>query len=155
MKNVIEKFYEAFNNKDAKTMISFYNDDIVFKDPAFGTLKGEQAKNMWLMLCQSQKNNDFKVTVSNIKYAKNEATAQWEAFYIFSKTGRKVHNKINGHFIFKDNTIISHIDDFNLHKWAKQALGFKGWLLGGTSFFKDKLQKQTNTLLKTFEKNQR
>lgn len=59
MKNIIENFYEAFANLDAETMVSYYHDDIVFEDPAFGILKGNRAKNMWRMLCESQKNKDF------------------------------------------------------------------------------------------------
>jgi len=30
-------------------------------------------------------------------------------------------------------------------------MGLKGWLLGGTSFFKNKLQNQTQKLLQKFE----
>ena len=92
----------------------------------------------------------LKITVSNIKIEENNGTAYWEAFYTFSKTGRKIHNKINASFKLKDGLIIDHKDDFNLHRWAKQALGFKGFLLGGTSFFKTKLKKQTNSLLERY-----
>ena len=82
------------------------------------------------------------------------SSANWEAIYNFSKTGRKVHNKIKAEFEFKDGKIIKHTDTFDLHKWAKQAMGFKGFLLGGTSFFKKKLNAQTNKLLSSFEKKQ-
>ncbi len=151
MKHIISTFYQAFTKLDAETMVSCYHDEIVFTDPAFGTLKGEQAKNMWLMLCQSQQGKDFKITYSNIEAINLTGKAHWEAFYTFSKTGRKIHNKIDAQFQFKDGKIISHTDSFNLHQWAKQALGFKGFLLGGTSFFKSKLQKQTHSLLTRFE----
>ncbi len=52
---IIEKFYTALNNSDGPTMVSCYHDDVVFKDPAFGILKGERAKAMWLMLCEVSK----------------------------------------------------------------------------------------------------
>ncbi|MCT4629671.1 nuclear transport factor 2 family protein [Winogradskyella sp.] len=146
MKNTITRFYEAFNNLDADTMCSFYHNDIVFEDPAFGILKGERAKAMWQMLCNSQRGKNFRVEASNI----NDNSAHWEAYYKFSKTGRKVHNKIDAKFEFKDGLIIKHTDNFNLHQWAKQALGFKGLLLGGTRFFKNKLLIQTNTLLNKY-----
>ena len=72
----------------------------------------------------------------------------------FSKTGRKVHNIVNAEFEFKDSKIIKHTDSFNLHKWASQAIGFKGSLLGGTTFFKNKLNLQTRKMLNDFkEKN--
>ena len=148
MEDLINKFYTAFNNLDPKTMASCYHKDIVFEDPGFGVLHGERAEAMWHMLCASQKKGDnFKVIASNIKADEHKGSAHWEAFYNFSKTGRKVHNKIDAQFIFKDGLIIKHTDTFNLHKWASQAMGFKGMLFGGMGFFKTKLQKQTSYLL--------
>ncbi len=147
MKTIIENFYKAFTDLDANTMVSYYHEDIVFEDPAFGILKGERAKAMWQMLCESQKGKNFKVVSSKINANEANGSAHWEAFYNFSKTGRKVHNKIDAEFEFKDGLIIKHTDTFNLHKWASQAMGIKGLLLGGMGFFKTKLQKQTNYLL--------
>lgn len=144
---IITKFYNAFNNLDAETMNSCYHDTIVFEDPAFGILKGERAKSMWKMLCESQKGKNFTVTFSDININDNTGSAHWEAFYTFSKTGRKVHNKIDATFEFKDGLIFKHTDKFNLHRWARQAMGAKGLLFGGTTFFKTKLHKQTNYLL--------
>ena len=147
MKELINKFYTAFNELDAETMSSCYHDEVVFDDPAFGELKGESARNMWRMLCQSQKGKDFKVKHSEV----TNNSAYWEAFYTFSKTGRKVHNKIHANFEFKDGLIIRHSDNFDLHKWASQAMGLSGLLIGWSGFFKKKLQKQTNYLLHKFE----
>ena len=102
------------------------------------------------MLCASQKNKNFKVVVSNIEAHNTLGSADWEAFYTFSKTGRKVHNKVEAQFQFKDGLIIKHSDNFNLQHWAKQALGFKGFLLGGTSYFSSKLKAQTNKMLNNY-----
>ena len=155
MKTIITTFYEAFNNLDADTMCSCYHDDIVFEDPAFGVLKGDKAKAMWQMLCESQKGKNFKVVASNIEADANGGSAHWEAFYNFSKTGRKVHNKIDAKFQFRDGLIIRHKDSFNLHRWAKQAMGFTGLIFGGTGFFKSKLNKQTNYILETYIKEKK
>jgi ketosteroid isomerase-like protein len=151
MKSIVEKFYMAFTNLDAETMASCYAENVVFEDPAFGVLKGEHAKNMWRMLCESQKGKGFKVEFSNVFADEKTGSAHWEAFYTFSQTGRKVHNKIDAHFEFENGLIVKHTDVFDLHSWAKQALGFKGFLLGGTAFFKKKLQAQTNRLLQKYE----
>jgi len=154
MKETIENFYQAFTNLDPEGMAACYHKDIHFEDPAFGVLKGTKAGNMWRMLCSSQKGKNFKVKYSNIKSNGETGSADWDAFYTFSQTGRKVHNIIHAEFKFKDGKIIEHVDSFNLHQWAKQALGTTGMLMGWTSFFKSKLNKQTNRLLIKFEEDQ-
>ena len=152
MKHLIEKFYSAFANCDVETMTSCYHEDIEFEDPAFGKLRGVRACNMWRMLCAAQQGKkDFRVEVSNIKADDQKGTAHWEAHYTFSQTGRKVYNKIDATFEFKDGKIIKHVDRFNLHKWSNQALGLKGTILGWTSFFKKKLRLQTAKSLARFE----
>ena len=145
MKEIIEQFYGAFNALDAEAMVSHYHPQIVFEDPAFGELEGDHAGNMWRMLCQSQQGKEFKVEVSGIKPVGDLWAAHWEAYYTFSQTGRKVHNKIDAVLKFEDGKIIDHRDHFNLHAWAKQALGFQGALLGGTGFFRKKLNKQVSS----------
>jgi hypothetical protein len=150
MKGLIETFYTAFQNKDAVTMVSCYHDDIIFCDPAFGELKGDDAKAMRRMLCRDA--SDLKIEFSDISASLKKGSVHWEAWYTFSRTGRKVHNVVNAEFDFKDSKIIKHIDHFNLHKWATQAFGLKGRFFGGTNFFKNKLNKQTNKMLKEFKK---
>jgi len=149
---IIEKFYAAFKNLDSENMASCYHKDIVFKDPAFGILKRAKAKNMWHMLCANQKGKDFKISYTDINFKDNKGSARWEAHYTFSKTGRKVHNKITAQFEFKEDQIIKHTDNFNLYRWAQQAFGITGFLIGWTPFFRKKLQVQTNSLLSKYEK---
>jgi len=152
MADIITKFYTAFKNLDVDTMVSCYHNDIRFEDPAFGELNGERAKNMWRMLVTSQKGKDFQVNLSNIKVGASDGFAHWEAKYDFSKTGRRVHNKIDATFKIKDGLIIDHVDQFDLYQWSKQAIGGSAYLIGWTGFFKKKLQEQTNKLLNQFEK---
>lgn len=152
MSNVVASFYNAFKALDAEKMVSFYHPEIEFEDPAFGKLKGEHAKNMWRMLIESQQGKDFVVEYNNVEEDLNKGSANWEARYTFSKTGRKVENKIKAKFQFKDGLIFKHTDSFDLRTWAKQALGLKGFLFGGTAIFKKKLNAQTNKLLQKFEK---
>jgi hypothetical protein len=153
MKSLIETFYTAFQNKDAATMISCYHDDIIFRDPAFGELHGEAAKAMWRMLCRNA--TDLRIEFSGRGASLKKGSAHWEAWYSFSKTGRKVHNIVEAEFEFKDSKIIKHTDSFNLHKWASQAMGWKGKLFGGTAFFKNKIQGQTNKMLVDFIEKER
>ncbi len=148
MKGLIEKFYTAFQNKDAETMISCYHDDITFSDPAFGELKGDDVRAMWRMLCGNA--SDLKIEFSNINASLKKGSVHWEAWYTFSKTGRRIHNVVDAEFDFKDSKIVKHSDTFNLHKWATQAFGLQGRFLGGTNFFKNQLNQRTNKTLKQF-----
>jgi len=155
MEDTIHHFYQSFFKLDAEGMIECYHDDVVFHDPAFGTLQGERAKNMWRMLCKSQKGKNFKVIYSDVEANENEGSAKWEAFYTFSPTSNAVHNRIYAHFKFKDGKIIEHLDDFNLNEWMKQAIGPLGALLGWTSFFQKGLRKKSNAMLDQFEAKRR
>ena len=62
---LISHFYTSFAKGDAEGMVSCYDDAIQFKDPAFGALKGEGAKNMWRMLIGRNKGN-IHITFSNV-----------------------------------------------------------------------------------------
>lgn len=142
---LITEFYTAFASQDYKRMAGCYHDEVEFNDPAFGTLKGDQARAMWKMLIERSEGK-LKVVFSDI----TSSSAHWEAFYVFTKTGRNVHNKIDARFEFKDGKIIRHHDHFNLWAWSRQALGLSGLLLGYTSFFRNKLQAQTRKLLSDY-----
>lgn len=147
--DIVNKFYSAFQQKDYATMNSCYSDDIVFSDPAFGMLRGEEAKYMWEMLCKNAK--DFSLSFSNIQLLDEEyATCNWTANYTFSKTGNKVVNNIKAYMRIKDGKIIEHSDAFKLSKWAAQALGFKGFLLGRTGFMQKKIQQNARKSLIAF-----
>ncbi len=148
MKSLIETFYTAFQKQDAANMISCYHNDIVFHDPVFGELKGDDVKAMWTMLCRNAQ--DLKIEFSEIQASLKKGAVHWEAWYTFSKTGKRVHNFVEASFEFKDSKIINHTDNFNLHKWASQAFGIKGKLLGGTKFFQNRIQMQTNKTLHDF-----
>lgn len=145
---IITDFYTAFQNEDAEGMVQWYSDAITFEDPAFGSLSGIAAKNMWRMLCDNSK--DLKVTFHVLAETGNTVTAHWEAIYTFSRTGRIVHNKVAATFTLEDGLIIDHRDHFNLWTWSQQALGTAGWLVGWSSSFRQKLQKQTQKLLSEY-----
>ncbi|MBK7885327.1 MAG: nuclear transport factor 2 family protein [Chitinophagaceae bacterium] len=146
---LIIKFYNAFSKKDYVTMNSCYSDDIVFFDPVFGLLKSDTVKAMWQMLCTNAK--DFSLAFDSIQHLDEEySTCNWVATYTFSKTGRKVVNKVKAYMRFADGKIIEHSDGFSLHKWSKQALGFSGWLLGWNSFFQNKIKNKAKRSLLNF-----
>ncbi len=147
--NNIIKFYDAFANADAEKMCELYHPDVEFQDPAFGILKGTEVCQMWKMLIERSVGN-LKIDFSEIKANEHLGSAKWTANYHFSKTNRKVVNSVASKFHFKDGLIIKHIDDFDIWKWSKQALGIKGFLLGWTGFMQKKIQEQARMSLKKY-----
>ena len=145
-------FYTAFQRLDYKTMQDCYAGDIVFFDPAFGLLHGDEARAMWEMLCKRAKN--FSLEFSNVVSEDEYGTCNWVATYTFSQTGRTVVNRIKAHMKFADGKIIEHSDAFKLAKWAAQALGWKGWLLGWTGFMQRKINKNSRKALAAFMNKQ-
>lgn len=146
---LINKFYSSFQKLDYNGMNACYSDDIVFFDPVFGLLRGDEVRAMWEMLCTNAK--DFSLTYSNITHLDEEySTCEWVASYTFSKTGKKVVNNIKANMRFADGKIAEHSDAFSLHKWSKQAMGFMGWLLGWNRFFQKKIQNAARKNLKKF-----
>lgn len=136
---IMADFYTAFSNRDAAKMNSLYSDDIVFFDPIFELLRGDQVKSMWQMLCKNGK--DLKVSFNNIQdLGEDYYTCNWIGTYTFSKTGRKVVNNIKSNMKIVDGVIVEHSDGFSVHQWSKQALGFSGWLFGWNSFFQRKIK---------------
>jgi len=148
---LIRTFYEAFARRDAEAMAACYHDDVQFSDPVFRDLRGVHAGNMWRMLCGRAA--DLKVEASAIAADGVAGSAHWEAWYTFSATGRKVHNKIDARFRFQDGKIIEHLDTFPLWKWTRMALGPAGTLLGWTPLVKGKLRSEAAKGLAEFEQD--
>jgi hypothetical protein len=145
----IDKFYTAFQQLDYKTMITCYDKEIVFFDPAFDLLKGQEVCYMWEMLCTNAKN--FTLTYGNIQNLGDDYyTCDWVATYTFSKTGKQVINKIKANMRIVDGVILEHSDAFSLHKWSSQALGLVGNLFGWNSFFQRKIKNQARKNLLIF-----
>ena len=146
---MVEKFYMAFQQLDATAMNNCYSDDIIFFDPVFGLLKGEEAKSMWEMLCKNAKN--FSLSYDNIIALDEEyCTCDWVATYTFSATGKTVINKIKANMRFAGGKIIEHSDAFSIHKWSKQAFGTIGILFGWNSFFQNKIKNKAKKNLLQF-----
>jgi len=146
---IIQRFYTAFQKLDYESMQDCYSRDIIFNDPVFGVLQGDEARAMWEMLCKQA--TKFSLTFSDIRLLDEEyATCNWTATYPFSKTGRPVVNNVKAHMRIQDNKITEHTDQFNLYKWCRQALGIPGVLLGWSSLLQNKIRKQARRSLQKF-----
>lgn len=148
-KEVIERFYSAFQKLDYKTMQLCYSEDALFSDPVFGMMNVDETRAMWEMLCKRAK--DFSLEFGNIELLDEEyATCSWTATYVFSATGRKVTNRIKAHMRIRDGKIIEHSDAFPIYKWMQMAFGVKGLLLGWTGFMIRKVQRGARMNLEKF-----
>ncbi len=150
---LITDFYNAFQNRDAKKMAENYHEQIEFSDPAFGTLNGPEAALMWKMLLRSAK--DLRVEYQIHSVTDTTAKVHWEAFYTYGKDKRKVHNRAEATLEIADGKIIRHKDKYSLWKWAAQTMGLNGLIIGGTTFFRKRLQKQSKEMLQRFLNKQK
>ena len=124
---LIDTFYGAFRRRDPAAMVACYGPGIRFQDPVF-TLEGPRVAAMWQMLCERGK--DLRVEWADVRADDRTGSATWEAWYTFSATRRPVHNVIRASFVFVNGRIVQHADRFDLYRWARQALGLSGVLLG-------------------------
>ena len=150
---VAERFYAAFARRDAAAMAACYADDASFSDPAFPDLRGEAVRDMWRMLCSRGK--DLRIEHELIEASALRARVRWQAWYTFSGTGRAVHNDIEAELEVRDGKIVRHRDAFSFPRWARQALGPVGLLLGWTPFLQRKVQAQAAVALARFQNPQR
>lgn len=147
---LISHFYQAFQRLDAEAMAACYADDVQFSDPVFTDLRGREASDMWRMLAARAQN--FSLTFDNVQADDEQGSAQWVATYLFSQTGNTVVNRIQANFRFRDGKIVEHHDHFDLWRWARQALGTKGLLLGWAPPVQGAIRQQAARGLAAFRK---
>lgn len=146
---LISRFYQAFQQLDAETMAACYAENVQFSDPAFTDLRGRDAGDMWRMLTARAQN--FSLTFDSVQADDQQGSARWVATYLFSKTGNTVVNHIQANFRFADGKIVEHRDSFDLWRWARQALGTKGLLLGWTPLVQGAIRKQAMAGLRAWQ----
>ncbi len=145
----LERFYSAFNEKNADVMAGCYHSEAIFDDPVFQNLQGHEIGMMWKMLCLQS--SSLEIVAENIHADDESGRADWSAKYEYGKTRRKVHNKIHAEFKFEDGAIIKHTDHFDFWKWSRMALGPLGLLMGWNSIVKLNIQKQARSNLTKFK----
>lgn len=145
--SLIDRFYTAFQQRDADGMAACYHPEVEFFDPVFPHLEGDEARAMWAMLCE--RGTDLVVTYEVLGASDEAGVALWEARYTFGGD-HPVHNQIRATFRFKDGLIREHFDTFSFYRWSRQALGTTGLLLGWTPFVKSKVRNQARKGLDRF-----
>jgi ketosteroid isomerase-like protein len=146
--SLVREFYARFAARDAEGMARCYHPDIFFSDPVFPSLRGAEAGDMWRMLLSRAA--DLAVTLDAAAASEVGGTARWTARYTFTRTGRPVVNHIAAMFAFRDGLIVRHYDNFSFWRWASQALGPAGKLLGWFAPLKWKVRRDAATSLERF-----
>lgn len=138
---LIERFYSAFDRGDGDAMAACYAPDAEFSDPVFPDLRGARVGAMWRMLT-STPGSELRVELLEREAEAERGSARWRARYVFSQTGRPVVNEVEARFRFRDGSIVEHRDRFDFHRWARQALGPSGLLLGWTPILRGAVRRR-------------
>jgi ketosteroid isomerase-like protein len=145
---LIQRFYAAFAACDGDAMAACYAPDVEFSDPVFPDLRGEEAGGMWRMLTSQA--TDLRIELLDHAADGDAGSAHWKAHYTFSQTGRPVVNDVRARFRFRDGLIAEHRDEFDFHRWASQALGTSGKLLGWTPILRGAVRRRARGSLDRF-----
>jgi hypothetical protein len=145
---VAEQFYEAFMVQDHYTMGLLYAENATFSDPVFPLLNARGARMMWAMLLTRAE--DLGIQVNILEDSPARARVEWTAHYTFGATGRRVVNRIQTEMAISNGRIVRQIDRFSLWRWARQALGVQGLLLGWTPMVQNRIRKQAARSLGEF-----
>jgi ketosteroid isomerase-like protein len=145
---LIERFYAAFAARDGAGMAACYAPDVSFSDPVFPDLEGEEAGAMWRML--TARANDLRIELREHEAGDERGSARWIAHYTFTQTGRSVVNDVRASFRFAGGLIVEHRDEFDFHRWARQALGPVGLVLGWTPLLRASVRRRARAGLEQF-----
>ena len=145
---LIETFYSAFDRHDGDRMAACYAPGARFSDPVFPGLQGDEPGAMWRML--TGRADDLRVELLEHDAGDEQGSAHWRATYTFTQTGRRVVNDVRAMFRFSDGLIAEHVDEFGFHRWARQALGPTGLLLGWTPIVRSATRRKARASLDEF-----
>lgn len=147
---LIASLYAALARRDGAAMAACYRPDARFHDPAFGELHGEEVGRMWRML--TARATEIEVDLLAHDADESSGSGHWVARYPFAATGRRVANDVHARFRFGDGLIVEHEDRFDLRRWAAQALGPPGRVLGLTPLLGPVVRRQARGQLEGFER---
>ena len=146
---LVQRFFHAFAEGDYLGMQQCLHSDVEFTDIGFD-LSGKQVSAMWHMICEK----GTQIMFRNVQADDAQGTAQWECHYDFQKDeGSKphsVHNVIEARFRFENGLIREHHDSCDFERWARQALGLVGAVLGEFEFLHKKVRESANAKIEKF-----
>lgn len=145
---LLQRFYAAFDRRDGAAMAACYAPQARFDDPAFVGLHGAEPGAMWRML--TGRSPDLTVDLVACSADGDRGEADWVARYTFGPGKRLVTNRVHSTFRFADGLIAEQRDSFDFHRWARQALGLPGLLLGWTPLLRARVRRTARAGLDAF-----
>lgn len=116
-RDVVTRFYAAFEKGDTATLEKLYAPDVKFQDAIFSYENRDGTMNMWRKIL-ADPTTKIRFTLDNVDGS--QVTGHWVADYKI--LGRPVHNEISTRMTVENGLITRHRDDFDWNKWAPQAL---------------------------------
>lgn len=145
----IEALYAALDRGDGEAMAELYAPEATFTDPVFVGLADGEPGDMWRML--TSRAQDMSVELVGRDAEADRGRAHWVARYTFGQTGRPVVNDVRSVFRFDGSgRIVDQQDDFDFWRWARQALGRSGLLLGWTPVLQHRVRDRARAGLEAF-----
>lgn len=129
---VLVRFYDALSRRDGETMAALYAPDAVFEDEIY-RLEGPDVGKMWRGLMSRAKTLQVSYTIA--RAGADAGTVEWTARYLYPGGGPVV-NVILSELEFENGLIVRQRDRFDFRRWAAQALGARGRLLGRFEWFR-------------------
>ena len=109
---------------------------------------------MWRMLCARGKDLPSSRASIEADDGARPRALERDATRIGRRGGR-VDNDIDATFAFRDGRIVGHVDRFDLWRWATQALGLSGRVLGFTPLLAPLVRKQAASALAAWRRRER
>ena len=130
-RSALMHFYDSLARRDGEAMAAMYAPNAQFEDPIF-RLNGTDIGKMWIAL--TRRARDFSIAYTIAQAAAGHGTVELTAHYLYG--GRHpVTNVILSELDLENGLIVRHRDQFDFPRWAAQALGAPGRLLGRFQFF--------------------
>ncbi len=116
-RDVVSKFYAAFEAKDTATMESLYAPNVKFADMLFSYDDRAGTMHMWKKILSDPAT---KIRFTLDRTDGDRVHGHWVADYTLG--GRPVHNELTTQMVVKNGKIVQHQDASDWDKWAPQAL---------------------------------
>lgn len=157
----LHRFFTALAVRDTQGMLNCYAHGVQFEDPVFKLSGEREIMGMWALLFghegssgehkgkgQRDESNVWTVVFDTVKTRHNHGSVRWEATFRYAPTGRVVHNGVYSQFHFdEDGLILSQRDNFDFWRWARQAYGLVGMMMGWTPLMWDHAREQAEVSL--------